>query len=231
MGTSYGPNIVIDGLVFYIDPFNPRCYSGSGNTLIDLSGNGYHASKTTGLSVSGGWLDWGSSANGEFLSIPKEALHGLEEWTIEFALYITSITSGINTLISCGAGNDFLWYLPDHTQWNVQNTANISLPFVTSTATNFLMTAKGSGGLGGTTYVFKNAELAGLNVSNNTAINVTGTFAEIVLGQEYDNNATGGFDNNQAWLGKMGTVRFYNRELSSAEIRQNYDAHRTRYGL
>ena len=114
MGTSYGPNIVIDGLVFYIDPFNPRCYSGSGNTLIDLSGNGYHASKTTGLSVSGGWLDWGSSANGEFLSIPKEALHGLSTWTIEFALYITSITNGINTLISCGenAGNQFMWYLP-----------------------------------------------------------------------------------------------------------------------
>lgn len=232
MGTGFGPNVVTDGLTFYIDPLNTRCYGGSGNYLNDLSGNSYTATKTAGLAVSGGWLDWGSSANGEYLSIPMEALHGLSTWTIEFALHITAISNGINTLISCGAGNDFMWYLPDYSQWYINNTANYVLPYDTSpTATNILMTATGSGGSGGTIEGYRDAVFEGVHASANTAINVTGTFAEIVLGQEYDNNTTGGFDNNQAWLGKMGTVRFYNRELSISEIRQNYDAHRTRYGL
>ncbi len=39
MGTNYSPNIVKDGLVFYIDPANPRSYPGSGTTATDIVGN------------------------------------------------------------------------------------------------------------------------------------------------------------------------------------------------
>lgn len=231
MGTVWGPNLVTDNLVFCLDPANTLCYSGSGNTLNDLSGNDYHATKTSNISISNGWMDWGSSNNAEYVSIPKEALDGLSSWTLEFSLYITSITSGINTLISCGAANNFLWYFPDHTYVQVQNTATVTFTYATSTATNFLMTFTGTGGSSGTCTVYKNGVLGSALTGCNTAISVAGTFSEITLGQEYDNNATGGFSNSQAWLGKMGIVKFYNRVLTASEILQNFEAHKGRYGL
>jgi hypothetical protein len=36
MGLGHSPSIVVDGLVFYIDPNNTNCYSGSGNTIYNL---------------------------------------------------------------------------------------------------------------------------------------------------------------------------------------------------
>ena len=39
MGTSYSPNIVKDGLIFQVDPANPRSYPGSGATATDLINN------------------------------------------------------------------------------------------------------------------------------------------------------------------------------------------------
>lgn len=40
MALSHSPSIVTEGLVLYIDQFNPKSYPGSGVTLYDLSGNG-----------------------------------------------------------------------------------------------------------------------------------------------------------------------------------------------
>ena len=40
MALSHSPQIVMEGLVLYIDQFNPKSYPGSGVTLFDLSGNG-----------------------------------------------------------------------------------------------------------------------------------------------------------------------------------------------
>ena len=36
MGLGHSPSIVVDGLVFYIDPNNPNCYPGFGNTLYNI---------------------------------------------------------------------------------------------------------------------------------------------------------------------------------------------------
>ena len=36
MGTSYSPNIVKDGLVFYVDPANPRSYVSGSSTVFNL---------------------------------------------------------------------------------------------------------------------------------------------------------------------------------------------------
>ena len=37
MGLNYNPASVIDGLVYYLDIMNTRCYSGTGNTLYNLA--------------------------------------------------------------------------------------------------------------------------------------------------------------------------------------------------
>jgi hypothetical protein len=37
MGTKYNPSVVRNGLIFYLDAANTRCYSGSGNTVLNLA--------------------------------------------------------------------------------------------------------------------------------------------------------------------------------------------------
>ena len=39
MSTRYNPSIVFDKLAFYMDALSPKCYSGSGTTVNDISGN------------------------------------------------------------------------------------------------------------------------------------------------------------------------------------------------
>jgi hypothetical protein len=42
MSTRYGPRIVTDGLVLYLDARNPKSYQGSGTIWYDISGNNNH---------------------------------------------------------------------------------------------------------------------------------------------------------------------------------------------
>ena len=48
----YGPNIVTDGLVLYLDAANPKSYPGTGTTWYDLSGNNNHFTLYNGASFS-----------------------------------------------------------------------------------------------------------------------------------------------------------------------------------
>ena len=241
MGMVHGPNLVTDGLQFYIDPSNVQCYPGSGYTLNDLSGNGRDATmyKYTGLSakttshditVSGGFFNMPTSGHFNFISVPNEVLHGLNTFTIEIWAQISSITGGINSIISIGDDNNLLIYWTSHTALQYENypmTQNLS--YATTANTTFLFTVTG---LSNAVQLYKNA-VAGssLNVSNATNLIATATFGEIVLGQEYDSNTTGNFDTGQSWLGKYGPIKFYNRALTAAEVLQNYNAHKSRYGL
>ena len=47
-----GPRIIRDELVAYYDATNPKSYSGSGNTVYDLSGNGRNGTLTNGVAYS-----------------------------------------------------------------------------------------------------------------------------------------------------------------------------------
>jgi K+-transporting ATPase c subunit len=39
------------------------------------------------------------------------------------------------------------------------------------------------------------------------------------------------FDNREWWNGRIAQVLFYNKKLTAAEIKQNYNATKRRYGL
>ena len=41
MGITHSPSIVLDKLAFYMDALSPKCYSGSGTSVKDVSNNGY----------------------------------------------------------------------------------------------------------------------------------------------------------------------------------------------
>jgi hypothetical protein len=167
------------------------------------------------------------SFNGsDYLSLPATALNGLTSWTIDFWLQ-RNITNAIDTFLTCGAGNDFLWFFQagDNTL-QYQNPGGSSVgPYIITNGVPFNFTATGTGG---SISVYKDGTLVG-TMSNTTTITVGSTIG-IILGQEMDSQS-GTFDSNQSWKGNMFSARFYNRVLPAAEILSNFTASRLRYGI
>jgi hypothetical protein len=75
--------------------------------------------------------------------------------------------------------------------------------------------------------LFLNGVSQGTQACPSTTLTITGA---IVMGQEQD-AVEGGFQSSQCFPGKYSNVTFYNRSLSSAEIIQNFNALRGRFGL
>jgi hypothetical protein len=219
-------NIVRFGLVLDLDAGNPYSYAGAGSTWFDVSGNARNATVNGAITFSDNYFNTGSTGTiTNYITIPSAALNSLTSWTIQLWLNINS-TNSIDTFLTCGAGNDFLWFFDGRSNLAFQNTSSSSIPYPTTIGEWFLFTATGTGG---SISVYKNGSSLG-SFSNTTSITVNSAFG-IVLGQELDDNTTGAFDATQAFLGKYGSVSFYNRVLSAAEVLQNYNATKSRFGL
>ena len=173
-----------------------------------------------------GSFEFGSSGTG-YLSIDSAALNGLTSWTIDFWMTRNvANASSIDTFLTCGSANNFLWYFSNPGNIvTLENTAASSLAYSVTNGVPFNFTATGSGG---SVAVYKNGELIG-TMANTTTITVGSTIG-IILGQEMDSQ-TGTFDVNQAFKGKIHSAKFYNRVLTTPEIYQNFTALRLRYGI
>ena len=110
----------------------------------------------------------------------------------------TGVTFGIDTFISAGAQNNFLFYFQSQSTLAFENggSAFTGIPYPISPGEEFLFTVTGNA-TNQEMKFYKN----GVYVTNITNITYTtptnaGNLG-VVLGQEYDNNTTGGFDGNQ----------------------------------
>jgi hypothetical protein len=187
--------------------------------ILDLTNNNTITASSLTYS-SDGLFTLGSSGN-DYISIASAALNGRTSWTVDFWMQ-RDITNSIDTFLTCGAGNDFLWFF-EASSLQYQNTASSSVTYPVTNSVPFHFAATGSGGL---ITVYKNGQVIG-TMNNNTNITVTSTLG-IVLGQEMDSN-TGAFDANQSWKGRLFSCKFYNRALTSAEVQQNFNALKGRY--
>ena len=85
MSHIFGPNIVTNGLVLYLDAGNTKSYSGSGTTWTDLSGNGNNGTLTNGPAYDsanlGGILFDG---NNDYITVPdNSSLTSFTNMTLE----------------------------------------------------------------------------------------------------------------------------------------------------
>jgi hypothetical protein len=56
------------------------------------------------------------------------------------------------------------------------------------------------------------------------------TGGKVVFGQEQD-SVGGGFSNVQDFTGNLAIFRIYDKQLTTSEVLQNYNAHKSRFGL
>jgi hypothetical protein len=213
MGISYNPRIVTDGLVLALDAGNTKSYPGSGTAWTDLSGRG-----NTGTLVNGPTY---SSANGgsivfdgvndyvQFTSTPVQ--------TVCFWGRMDADIPGLAALVATSAtGDGALRTNPAGTFGTILDGNDFHSGFTSSFMINGVsnLSNNGSGGFtipGGRT-LFQDFYVGAIGNARNIS-----TISHTFMGRVYK--------------GRVYAVYLYNRQLTNAELLQNYNALRGRFSI
>lgn len=224
MGLSHSPKIVTNGLVLCLDAANTKSYPGSGTTWYDLSGNGNHATLVASPVFSGGTVTFNGTTQYATITSNQTSLDFSSEQTVSMWLYHTFISGRRNPWNQAYAG---------YGAWTCESGSSMNSYWGTHGGTGTPYTNLGSGSISRSVWnhitFTRNATNAfwyinGVQTAtkaNPYGVLPTNTTANITIGNGYS-----GF-----WDGQMGSVNAYTRALSAAEVQQNFNAVRGRFGI
>jgi hypothetical protein len=245
MGITYNSSVVRNGLVLHLDAANPKSYPGSGTTWNDLSGFGNNGTLVNGVGYStdnkGAMVfdkttDYTTLGNTpSFRTNTSGTISGFVK------MYSFGITS--NNIVSKGgssaSGGSFvqLW------EYRVQTNGSLHFRMYGTGDNNILVQ-------GISTNTIPLNEWVLLTVTQNNGLKmyfnsqevstiITGSAQNSWFNSVHTNHpySVGGFkpytDTGFTTLfgGNISSVKIYNRALTAAEIRQNFEATRGRYGI
>lgn len=221
---------VSSGLEIYYDPSNSASYSGSGTTLYDLSPSGVNATISGSLTDSGNWFTFTGTQSiqtGNLFSLFSGWQHSLEVWfspSAACAVFSDTGAGPTNTsyyssgLEVYSAGP---FYLTNAMLWN--GTAVTRVGGGTVSLNNWYQLVR--------TYNGTNTASAYLNKVKASDTSVTWNTPNPGWHLNFGSSIVTKFANGNAFQGKLGVIRIYNKVLSQAEVTQNYDATKALYGL
>lgn len=236
MATFYTPKLVTDGLVLCLDAGNTKSYPGSGTTWTDISRNGYNGTLTGGPTY--------SNANGGSI-----LFDGTNDYTAcgnLSTLNNMSIGMWVKVLSNAGSYKAFAGAVGAGADYN--SGFNIDMQSASQSAFN---RCSFEGGIlqvnGGTNFMttsvpFGNWANICFAISTNYIQFYLNGFAQ--LGTTRLNNASSTIGMNSLVVGarpfslpstsinaNIASTAIYNRALTSAEVLQNFNATRGRYGI
>jgi len=216
MGVSYSPKVVTDGLIIALDAANVRSYPGSGTSWFDLSGNGNAGTLVNGPTFNSG--NGGSivfdGVDDHVTSVLSSSLGTQFSISVWFKKNNNNVANPLNfqgspsfELLVDQTNRLNIWDGADHF-YNFTTTINLWYNMtVVKTTSNFLL------------YINDNASPV-LNFAssyNNTNVN-------FIIGKHPTVSAN--YIN-----GNISNIQMYNRALSAAEVQQNFNATRNRFGI
>ena len=238
MAIAYNTSIVRSGLALHLDAANPKSYPGSGTAWTDLSGNirdgiltngPTYSSLNSGSIVFDGTNDYVDVTNSNgFGEVNTAPTISLEIW----ANISRKSGGGLQYQHIAGFRNDSnfdaYFLLLDasgafvNTEARIRTASNafdISINYITyfDKWTHIVFTADST-----RSDLYINGILLGSNTS------VTGSFGASSSNFRIGQTTNAG---NYPVKGNISLVRFYNRALSAAEVTQNFNALRGRYGI
>ena len=218
MSVVANPNIVSNGLILCLDSANPRSYPGTGSVWYDVSGNGYQA--TMSNLTSANWVSYNGVRTFEtndtndqgfrITSFPFPASRTYEIW-----INSKSFSLGWQTWFDDGGGERILFGTSTntvHVYPDLNFTANLTV------GTWYQLVYTLANGAGSACIAYVNGVSIGSGTYNST-IATSGTL--YILGD-------GGGEITSCYC---ALARIYNRALSAAEVLQNYNATKGRFGL
>lgn len=235
----YGPKIVRDGLVLHLDAANPKSYPGSGNTWYDLSGNKNDAvlvEATSNTAIFTGYdFEMNYTANGSYWEVPDdETLMPLNSWSVSGFLYVNGSQSvnGVGWFQKIGNSNERGIHIePINNELRVNSMYSWSHPSFDISSfhnkfTNYTFTYNTEG-----TYGTDNGTLK--VYINGNYYTETSTFIP-ALDNDGNNPIYLGRRNGHLrhyLIGKISNYMYFTRELTASEVKQNFEANRSRYGI
>jgi hypothetical protein len=238
MALFHSPSIVTSGLVLCLDAGNPKSYPGSGTTWTDLSGNGNNGTLTNGptySSTNGGSLSF--DGTDDYVSIPYtstlaptsqitfSAWAFLSDWNISGDRRILSKTQsggyqiGLNepTFMTDGFLGALVY------AGGAYRIVKVSRSTISSGWHNLSFTFDGR-------YFIMYIDGSNVNTYDHGS-NITISYStnnHFLVGAE---PGAGTAVDGAYWNGSISQVQVYNRALSAAEIQQNFNALRGRFGI
>ena len=206
-----GPRISRDELVAYYDATNPKSYSGSGNTVYDLSGNGRNGTLTNGVAYSsnnrGYFIFDGSNDYIDCSSIPSTFWVD-NSWSVAFWIKFDGINIGIDQGI-CGTSS-LLHLLQRGNNFHLGLYGNDSTSVTVPVANNWYHVVFCYNNLNYVQRIFINGVIDRSNTGAKSSISGANTTIGKVSW------AYGHFK------GQIASAQFYNRNLSADEVRSLY---------
>lgn len=219
----YMPDIVRSGLVLNLDAAEPSSYPGTGTTWSDLSGNSNDGTLVNGVgydSDNGGSLVFDGTNDIVNTSYSPPNVYTFSAW------FKTDVVSnGYRNIMSVPFPSYALILLDDNTSFlgfwtsdSLTSGSTLSTPTIQiNTWYNVVFVREGNSITGGYKAYLNSISYGSANTGN---WSTSGNFS---IG--------GRTDQTQFLNGNVSQVSIYNRALSGAEIKQNFNALRGRYGI
>ena len=225
MGLAHSPRIVTNGLVLCLDAGNTKSYPGSGTTWTDLSGRGNNGTLTNGPTY--------SSANGG--SIVFDGVNDYVQCTgsytsTEFTFIAWIKRNGdqaawAGILYSRGTNVTGMQYRETTNQlvynWNANSSAYDWVSGLTPPDQSWCMVAVSINSSSAVAYL---CQASGITSATNNISHTSTTLDDIKI--SYDDVLT-----TRVAKQSVAVASIYNRALSAAEIAQNFNALRGRFGI
>ena len=222
MAVGYNPKIVTDGLVLALDAGNTKSYPGSGTAWSDLIGsnNGTLTNGPTYSSADGGYLNFDGTNDYVDVSgsIPVSAATFLawvrldgDQSHFTGVIFSRSPASGMN-FYSTSEQIAYHWN-------NASNTYNWQSGLIVPTQEWCMMVVTVTSS-SATAYLCRSS---GITSATNTVSHSSITLDAINVGRD----SSSGRDLD----GRMSVAMIYNKALTAAEVAQNYNALKGRFGI
>jgi hypothetical protein len=241
MGFYRGPNIVTENLTFALDAGSERSYSGSGTTSYNIINNqaGTLNNNVSFDSNYGGFFEF--DGVDDYIEFADNDAYSFTNAQVTWEAFVrpTGNAGVLEHNIMCKAnynqntreyqfqvrysGGIYYFYLAsinqNVTSWTSVGSSSAS-PININEWYHILVTSNGSG----SAQMYVNGELKDSTTSFNT--NMTNLGAPLIVGATI--NATSPI---QEFVGDISICRLYSKHFSQAEVTQNFNAQKTRFGL
>lgn len=220
MSVAYNPKSISDNLVFCIDAGNSKCYPGSGTVLNDLSGKKNNATIVNTVTYStdnGGHM----VLNGGYMTVANTgAVANLSDvLTASVWLNPSTIDTNYRRMIAADQYPNQKWYM----EFNGASLGKV-LVFPNGFNSNATLT----------TNTWYNLVLVSAGAQVSLYVNGVLDISVNTNGPAFTANGIGiGADSQGGtpFAGKIAEARVYNKALTAAEVQQNFNALRGRFGI
>lgn len=235
MAFRYSPKIVTDGLVLYLDAANTKSYVSGSTSWNDLTINSNTGVLTNGPVYSGA-SNGGIVFDGtnDLVYIPF-VLNTSTNFTIEVVAKCNNMISDPSpqnrqTIWSFTSGTSQGYQLLDLDVWNDTIISFNGDNNLYAGPMSFVGTSFGSNNIN--VYTFSKSGTSQSFYLNSTfKTSVTQTYTGTSQYFKLGSRGSGATGTGQQWNGIIYSVKIYNRNLSSTEVLQNYNATKSRFGL